>query len=125
MTSKIFSHTLIAILSEKPTLVFSCFREERGRPLDEVRSVEPVLSHFLIRLLYNFFFLLLTEIFYASLSNHLNFFEPKHFTGICFLLLKTPCSLINDEIYDVNDLSLIFRNKVQMPTINFMDWIIE
>jgi len=49
---------------------------------------------------------------YASLSNHLNFFEPKHFTGICFLLLKTPCSLINDEIYDVNDLSLIFRNKV-------------
>ena len=44
------SHRLIVLLSEKKTtVVSSCVRKERGRPLAEVQSVEPVLSSFLMR----------------------------------------------------------------------------
>ena len=56
-----FSLWLITLLSEKTTLVSSCVREERGPPA-KVRSVELVLSSFLIRSFNVLFFRLLTEI---------------------------------------------------------------
>jgi len=96
-----FSLWLITLLSEKTTLVSSCVREERGPPA-KVRSVELVLSSFLIRSFNVLFFRLLTEILH-HLPVGLTFWAKTFFKWLV-LLLKAPCSFTNDEIQNVKDI---------------------
>jgi len=65
----------------------------------KVHSVEPVLRSFLVKSFNILFFFYCRRFLHYFISSSF-FISLRH---ICFLLLKAPCSFINDKIYDISD----------------------